>query len=574
MASLPRPLSRLAAGGTLVLVVLAAGLGSLVVSADQGDSAREAIVTRGDGRFSGVVKPEDSTWFRFGYEGENQLVTITLRFEPEDANRSDMLIYTGSPDDPRREGREATRNGNRLTQTFSDPNGRDVFIRVLNDHRDRSVSFFGSITPTDALTTPPESSPTPTPGPVADTPDSALVIDEDGAAVGTVGPRRAVWYRFWYGNPGASARVRVSFAPSREGADLDLYTGSAPDRLDRQGGDPDRADDSLTRRVTLSTAQFVYFTVVNNNDGRALAYSVRVVPAFEPPITPTVTATPTATPTPTSTPAPTATPTPQPTSTPQPAPSVPRDQRYFGETGYRVDDDAIWGYFQSRGQLVAFGYPVSRMFTFLGCRAQIFQRQVAQVCAGQAATRMNILDPDIFPYTRVNGSTFPGSDPLLKLNTPQVGQPDYNVAILDFVRFNAPDSWEGEPVDFGRAFFSTVTPSMAGTSDPGILDMLNLEAWGAPISRPQRDPNNRDFIYQRFQRGILHYTASRRITQGVLLADYLKQILRDSPELPSDLRQQARFSAYFGQYCPGAPGWLCRPSELPGTDLTFAFERS
>ena len=114
---------------------------------------------------------------------------------------------------------------------------------------------------------------------------------------------------------------------------------------------------------------------------------------------------------------------------------------------------------------------------------------------------------------------------------------------------------------------------MAGTSDPGILDMLNLEAWGAPISRPQRDPNNRDFIYQRFQRGILHYTASQRLTQGVLLADYLKQVLRDSPELPGDLRQQARFSAYFAQYCPGAPGWLCRPHELPGTDLTFAFER-
>jgi hypothetical protein len=253
---------------------------------------------------------------------------------------------------------------------------------------------------------------------------------------------------------------------------------------------------------------------------------------------------------------------------------VPRDQRYFGETGYRVDDDAIWGYFQSRGQLVAFGFPVSRTFTFLGCRAQIFQRQIAQVCAGQAATRMNILDPDIFPYTRVNGSTFPASDALLKLNTPPVGQPDYNTAVLDFVRFNTPDMWEGEPVGFGRTFFSTVTPAMAGTSDPGILDMLNLEAWGAPISRPQRDPNNGDFIYQRFQRGILHYTASQRVTQGILLADYLKQILRDGPELPSDLRQQARFSAFFGQYCPGAPGWLCRRSELPGTDLTFAFERS
>ena len=28
------------------------------------------------------------------------------------------------------------------------------------------------------------------------------------------------------------------------------------------------------------------------------------------------------------------------------------------------------------------------------------------------------------------------------------------------------------------------------------------------------------------------------------------------------------------QYCPGTPGWLCRPAELPGTDLTNAFEPS
>ena len=83
---------RMVAWAGVVLVVLALGSGALVVSADQGDSAREAIVVRGDGRFSGVVKPEDSTWFRFGYEGESQRVTITLRFEPDDANRTDMFI--------------------------------------------------------------------------------------------------------------------------------------------------------------------------------------------------------------------------------------------------------------------------------------------------------------------------------------------------------------------------------------------------------------------------------------------------------------------------------------------------
>ena len=27
------------------------------------------------------------------------------------------------------------------------------------------------------------------------------------------------------------------------------------------------------------------------------------------------------------------------------------------------------------------------------------------------------------------------------------------------------------------------------------------------------------------------------------------------------------------QYCPGQTGWTCRPNDVPGTDLTFAFEQ-
>ena len=45
-----------------------------------------------------------------------------------------------------------------------------------------------------------------------------------------------------------------------------------------------------------------------------------------------------------------------------------------------------------------------------------------------------------------------------------------------------------------------------------------------------------------------------------------------NPNLPLDLAQQAQGSKYFGQYCPGGTRWLCRPSALPDSDLTFAFE--
>ena len=256
------------------------------------------------------------------------------------------------------------------------------------------------------------------------------------------------------------------------------------------------------------------------------------------------------------------------------APPVPHDERYFGETGFRVEDDAIWAYFNARGGLDTFGYPVSRAFTLLGCPVQVFQRQVGQACASRNAgvTLLNLLDPDLFPFTHVNGSTFPAPDETVKAATPKVGTPDYATAILDFVQATAPDEWKGQPVHFGSTFFSSVTPVMAGTDDPNLLGLLDLEIWGAPISQPTADPTNPSFVYQRFQRGILHFDASTGQTQGILLADYLKQILRNGAELPGDLHQQSGASRLFRQYCRGAPGWLCRPPELPASDLTFAFE--
>jgi hypothetical protein len=243
-------------------------------------------------------------------------------------------------------------------------------------------------------------------------------------------------------------------------------------------------------------------------------------------------------------------------------PPVPHDERYFSQTGYRVDDDAIWDYFRARGRVDVFGLPVSRSFVLLGCRVQVFQRQVAQVCAGQSAGLMNLLDPDIFPYDRVNGSVLPAADADLKARTPVPSAPGYGAAILDFIRTNAPDVFEGQQAGFARTFFAFVPDN----------PLINLEVWGAPISRPQRDPANLNFVYQRFQRGIMHFDQTTGRTQGLLLADYLKAILRDR-DLPPDLRAQAKGSRFFAQYCPTAAASVCRPNDLPASDLTYAFEQ-
>jgi hypothetical protein len=250
------------------------------------------------------------------------------------------------------------------------------------------------------------------------------------------------------------------------------------------------------------------------------------------------------------------------------APEVAHDGRYFAETGFRVDDDSIWSYFVARGRVPVFGFPVSRTFILLGCSVQIFQRQVAQSCAGRDVALMNLLDPDIFPYDRVNGSSLPSADPAMKAETPDVGTPGYGSEIVDFVRANAPDSFEGQAVAFGKTFFGLITAAIAGSDNP----LFNLEVWGAPISRARRDPTNANFVYQRFQRGVMHFDAGTGRTQGLLLADYLKAILRGR-DLPADLAQSARTSKYFSQYCPTSPRWICRPADLQASDLTFAFEQ-
>ena len=255
---------------------------------------------------------------------------------------------------------------------------------------------------------------------------------------------------------------------------------------------------------------------------------------------------------------PTATPTPPPagpTPTPQPAPPIPHDDRYFSQTGYRIDNDAVYSFFQAYGGVQTFGFPTSRNFTFLGCPVQFYQRQIIQVCAGQGAALINILDPGIFPYTRVNGSTFPPPDPTMKANTPPVSDPNYDANITAFINANVPNTFAGQPVNF-LDYFNT---------------QGSLTIWGAPISPPAPDPSNSSFIYQRFQRGIMHYIQGTG-TESILVADYLKALILDQ-NVPLDLRAEAvaQGSPYLKSYCPGQPLWMCQPNQVPGTDYTFAF---
>jgi hypothetical protein len=279
------------------------------------------------------------------------------------------------------------------------------------------------------------------------------------------------------------------------------------------------------------------------------------------------------TPTPTPGTGPTATPTPPAVAPTDPNPTAPRDARYFQATGFRVDNDAIWDYFNLRGGVKNFGYPVSRTFQFLGFQTQMFQRHVVQL--GPDGPRLlNLLDPELMPYTQINQSTFPAFDPALAAQAPVVGSPGYDTAILEFVQRYALDEFAGQPVRFFETFSNQVDLATAfpvGGGNPALLPGFNLELAGSVTSLPLSDPNNGGFIYQRFQRVILHYDASCGCTQPILLADYFKNILMGK-NLPPDLEAQANGSRFYAQYDNAAPNGVRRPETLPGTDMRFAFE--
>ncbi len=240
-------------------------------AAQTGDSAIDPIPVLANGRFGGTVAPQKSTWFRFAYLGGGQEATNAVTFLPADSPRTDLVVYTGSPQAPRQETSTADRANNVLTQIFTDPNARDVFVQVVNDHQDRMVSFVGRVTPTSVLQGPPQGTPSAALGLVADTPDVALDVQPDGSFPGVVAARQVVWYRFYYGTGGVRSTVNVTFAPGAGSVRLDLYTGPDVGHLTQQADTPTATDNALSRQVSLPSPQWIYFTLTNTSSAAPVA---------------------------------------------------------------------------------------------------------------------------------------------------------------------------------------------------------------------------------------------------------------------------------------------------------------
>jgi hypothetical protein len=259
-------------------------------------------------------------------------------------------------------------------------------------------------------------------------------------------------------------------------------------------------------------------------------------------------------------------------ATAQPATPA-QDPGFFSATGYRISSPAMLDYFQHHGGVRTLGYPVSSEFPLLGQRVQLFQRAMLQVDADDNVQAANILSSDILPITHIDGLSLPAEDPDILAAAPSPDAPDYAAQALAFINVYVPDTWNGLPVNFQQTFLNTVTCADAFGSDdcdPNALPTLDLQMWGLPTSLPQSDPLNSDFVYQRFQRGIMHFSRVSGLTQGLLLGDWLKRVMI-GVDLSPDLNTEVRQSRFFAQYAPSRPLALDRATDLPNTSLAQAF---
>lgn len=239
---------------------------------------------------------------------------------------------------------------------------------------------------------------------------------------------------------------------------------------------------------------------------------------------------------------------------------------FFSETGFGVWNPEIRAYFESRGGVDTFGFPISNVFRLYGLELQLFQRHGIQIGPGGSPRSLDILQSPYLDYRHFGSLTIPQVDDDLVAAAPTVGSTGYAEAVRAFIRAHVPDSWQGRDIGFLRQFLAA-----APTEIPSHLrELAALATWGFPRSRPMPDPASANSIYQRFERGVLHYKATTGTTDVLPLGDHLKSLITGE-RLSAGLAAAAAANPLLRSYAPHLPLGTRRPAALPDTDLTDAF---
>jgi hypothetical protein len=157
-----------------------------------------------------------------------------------------------------------------------------------------------------------------------------------------------------------------------------------------------------------------------------------------------------------------------------------QNDRVF-DTGYTIADDAIWAYFTSHGGSATFGVPISRELPLGDSQVQLFENAAVRVQPDGSVQAVQLPSSGKLATQNLDGLTVPAADAATAFVTPSPDQPNYAARLAAFIS-------------------ATVTPQ--------VQSAYAQDVWGLPTSPARVDPNNPNFIYQRFQNGILMYDAS------------------------------------------------------------------
>jgi hypothetical protein len=124
-------------------------------------------------------------------------------------------------------------------------------------------------------------------------------------------------------------------------------------------------------------------------------------------------------------------------------------------------------------------------------------RTLKRIVAGAALIGVAAVTPGLaMAAGPLDGLTIPPADPAIAFVAPTPDQPNYDARLQAFLDITVPDMWNGMPVQF-----------LSTLNDTGV------DVVGLPTSAPSADPNNPNFIYQRFQKAVLFYNATDDSTQ-------------------------------------------------------------
>jgi hypothetical protein len=246
-------------------------------------------------------------------------------------------------------------------------------------------------------------------------------------------------------------------------------------------------------------------------------------------------------------------------------------------TGYDLTDPTIAAYFREHGGVAALGTPISNPMRLSGNRVQLFQRQAIEVRADGSVGTLDLVDGAFLPLTAIGG---PGlaPDPALVARMPTGGAPTNAQTVAKYLDATAPNDWNGMPVRFGSTFRSMVRcPDLIGVAvcDNDTLLSAAADLWGLPTASPVLDPHSPDFVYLRFQRGVMVHSRKAGETQWLLLGELLKQVLLGRPlppEIFSQITASPVYSRFYAQFDPQARDGVARPTDLPNTSLVGAFQ--